>query len=128
MIEAALSRYLLAAIIAWSPPETHDFTGAPRQVTLARYAAIAADFAGIALDPREAPLFAGPNGHAQTALLALAIARWESGGFRAEVDSPRASGDCRAARCAAVCLMQVHVPYATSVVDRRSCIRAGLAA
>jgi hypothetical protein len=120
-----LATYLFATAVAFGPLEAHDYTGAPRAQTELRYHAIAADLAGVVLDPAEAPLFEGPTGRAQTAVLVLAIASYESGGFRADVDrQDQPTGDGGHAWC----LGQVHDPYARGLTDRPSCFRAMLAA
>ena len=120
----ALAEYLLATMLAWYPASGHDFTRVPRAETEARYAAIAHDLATVASGPLEAPLFEGADGRAQTALLMLSFAGYESGGFAAKVDQPTASGDGGHAWC----LCQVHMPFARGIVDRPSCFRAGFRA
>ncbi len=120
-MSAVLAAYLYAAMIVWSPISVHDFTRVPRATTEARYHQIANDLAEVALEPEQTPLIAGETGRAQTALLALAWARYESGGFRADVDQAGPSGDGGKA----FCLMQVQGKYALEVKDRKSCFRAG---
>ena len=117
-----LSAYLYAAMIVWSPVSIHDFTKVPRVETEERYQAIARDLAEVVMEEDQTPLFAGDTGRAKTALLALAFANYESGGFRADVDKAGPSGDGGAAWC----LMQVHAPYTSEVKDRKGCFRAGL--
>lgn len=120
-----LAAYLLAAMSSWAPPSVHDFTGTPRAVTEARYESIATDLATVALDPEEVPLFAGEVGRAQTALLMLAIASYESGQFRFDVDrQDKPSGDGGLAYC----LGQLHGKYAEGLTDRVSCFRGQLRA
>ena len=87
-----LATYLVAAMHAWAPVEQHSYIEGAA-VTEARYAAIASDVADVALDPHEAPLFAGDDGRARTAVLLLAVASLESGGFRSDVVWCHASGD-----------------------------------
>lgn len=79
MTPAALAPWLVAAMRAWAP------TDAPAE--LARYAAFASDVAAVAV---ERPIAGTP---AETAALLLAIASFESGGFRADVMACRITGD-----------------------------------
>jgi len=122
-----LAPYLHAAMLIWSPLAAHDYTKVSREETYDRYWSIAYDMETVASDPHEAPLFDGPTGRAQTALLMLAIASYESGGFRADVDRQDApTGDGGHAWC----LAQVHEPYARELTigpaGRVSCFRAEL--
>jgi hypothetical protein len=121
---STLAAYLLAAMTAWYPAKTHDFTKVPREDTQHRYEQIANDLASVAMDPNEEPLFSGETGRAQTALVMLSFAGYESGGFAQDVDTLRRKGDGGLG----VCLMQVHPPYANRVVDRLSCFHEGLRA
>jgi len=112
-------------MIAWAPPAVHRFTGATDVQTLTRYNLIASDAAAVALDPDEKPLFDGEDGRAKTALYALRIGSFESGGFRADVDRQDApTGD----HGRAFCLMQLQFPYAAGITDRQSCFRHALSA
>ena len=123
--EARMLGYLLAAMLTWAPLEAHDYTKIPRDVTRARYESIARDLEVVVTDPLEAPLFDGPTGRAQTAVLMLAIASYESGQFRADVDrEDRPTGDGGAAWC----LGQLHAPYSDGLTDRVSCFRGMLRA
>ncbi len=129
----ALMTYILSAMMAWAPVAGHDYY-ASREDTTERYEAIAHDLAEVALDPEEPPLFGGPQGRAQTALLMTSIAFFESGGFRRDVDlgfGPRSKGDSGKSWC----LMQINVGDGKTaerwtgrdlVEDRRKCFRAGL--
>lgn len=120
-----IATYLFAAMLQWAPIEWHDYTGVPRTVTQARYLSIAADTAIVVDDPREEPLFPGPTGRAKTAVVVLAFASYESGGFRADVDrEDRASGDGGHAWC----IGQLHAPYSDGLTDRQSCLRGILRA
>ena len=85
-----ITAYLFAAMTSWSPLSAHAYAEAPA-VTEARYARIAEEVAATVAD--EAPLFAGNDGRAKTALYVLAIASYESGGFRADVLSCQTRGD-----------------------------------
>ena len=119
-----LAGWLLFIMQLWVPPSAHDYR-APRAETEARYQDIAADLDLVTSDPDEKPLFAGPTGRAQTALLMLAITRFESGGWRGDVDQEdEPSGDGGRAWC----LAQLHAPYADDLTDRVSCFRAMLRA
>ena len=105
--------YLVSAMIMWSPWHQHE----TRPETRARYESIAYDAATVALEDagRDVPwakLVVSRGAFtdvpvAKTALLMLAISSYESGGFRPDVDSIEATGDCwlafaratQAARC-----------------------------
>ncbi len=129
----SLIAYLLAAMVTWSPPSDHDYYEA-RAETLDRYAAIAHDIAQVALDPAEPPLFPGPQGRAQTALVMASVAFYESGGYRRDVDfgiGKRARGDSGRSWC----LMQINIGDGMTVerytgrdlvLDRQKCLRVGL--
>jgi hypothetical protein len=129
----ALITYLLSAMFAWAPPSDHDYY-ADRQDTIERYESIAKDIASVALDPNEPPLFGGPQGRAETALYVTAIAFYESGGFRRDVDAgvgKRSRGDGGRSWC----IMQINLGEGLTaeqwsgrdlVQDRQKCIRAGL--
>lgn len=70
-------------------------------------------------------MFAGTEGRARTALVMLAITRYESGGWRADIDrQDRPTGDGGKAWC----LAQLHAPFAEGLTDRKSCFRGELAA
>jgi hypothetical protein len=118
-----IAPYLFAAMLTWAPLGWHDYTRIPRTETLARYGSIASDLADVVLDPEEVPLFDGPTGRAQTAVLMLSIASYESGGFRADVDrQDKPTGDGGHAWC----LGQLHGKYAEGLTDRQSCFRGML--
>lgn len=89
-----VSAWLLSAALAWAPV----VPGAPAKLR----EDIARDVARVAYDPSERPLYAGEHGRAKSALLVLAIASLESGGFRSDVDA----GDKRGSR-GEVCIMQL---------------------
>lgn len=122
-----LTSYLVAAMTAWVPLTAH---AEPKDETQARYESIARDAAAVASDASEAPLFGGPSGRAQTALLMVAVASLESG-FKKAVDDGTRRGDHNRS----VCLMQIRVGSgATSdgwtatdlLSDRTRCLRQGL--
>jgi len=124
----SLVTYLVAAMLSWVPLRAHtDESAADAQ---ARYESIARDVAAVVLDSGEEPLFGGPGGRAQTALLMLSVASYESS-YRKEVDDGRGRGD----RGRSYCLMQIHVGNGTTpegwsgaelVEDRQRCFRAAL--
>jgi hypothetical protein len=119
--------YLVAAMATWVPLHAHP---EPNEDTAKRYDAIAHDAIEIAYDESEAPLFPGPNGRVQTALLMLATASLESS-FRKGVDDGTRLGD----HGRSFCLMQVRVGDGVTmdgfsgydlITDRTKCFRAGL--
>jgi hypothetical protein len=73
----ALVTYLFAAMVAFVPLSQHAYYEKTAD-TEARYAAIAADVAELALDETEAPVFKGELGRVKTALLMTSIASYES--------------------------------------------------
>ena len=95
MIEL-VTTWLVGAMIAWVPP-LHD-------ADRVRYESIARDMVAVAYDDQEAPLFAGADGRAKTALLMASIASFESQ-YRADVDDGRVTGD----HGRSFCLMLVQV-------------------
>lgn len=99
----ALSKYLYAAMAAWVPLGQHAYYES-EESTKARYESIADDYAAVALDPDEPPLYKGDEDRArvQTALTLAAFGSYESF-FNAEVDDGRKRGD----HGTAYCLMQV---------------------
>ena len=88
---SSLAAYLLAAMAAWSPLALHHYAES-ESATEARYQAIAQAIADVALDPSEAPLFAGADGRVRTAVLLASIASLESG-FRADIATCHTNGD-----------------------------------
>ena len=122
----ALATYLVSAMTAWTPPQQHPEGAA---AAAKRYEAIARDIATVVLDEKEAPVFAGENGRAQTALLLASIASFESA-YRADVDSGRVRGD----HGVSWCVMQVQVWGKTAegwtgkdlVEDRSKCMAVAL--
>jgi hypothetical protein len=119
--------YLVAAMTTWVPLYAH---AEPKEETQARYDAIAHDAIEVAYDESEAPLFPGPSGRAQTALLMLSVASLESS-YRKSVDDGTRKGD----HGRSFCLMQIRVgdgvtadgwSGADLVSDRTRCFRAGL--
>ena len=146
--------YLSAAMISWSPWHQHE----TRPDTRARYESIAYDAATVALEDagRDAPwakLVVSRGAFtdvpvAKTALLMLAISSYESGGFRPDVDSIEATGDChevvalpnglrpvglatentvKRMVCRSRCLAQIQLRAGEVLRDRRDCFRLELA-
>ncbi len=149
--------YLTAAMLSWSPWHQHE----TRLETRARYESIAYDAAAVAIEEtrKDAPwaeLVVSPNVRgaaadvpaAKTALLMLAISSYESGGFRPDVDSIEATGDChevvvlpnglrpvgpaiegatKRTVCRSRCLAQIQLRAGESMKDRRDCFRLELA-
>lgn len=132
MVNIALKTYILAFMTAHYPVANHRFLGVTDEYTTARYEAIAADIADVSLDPDEPPVFRSGlitekrardlDGRVKTAVLLASVARFESGGYREDVDTLVKKGDAGHA----VCLLQLHVWAAEVVTDRPSCLRAGL--
>jgi hypothetical protein len=125
----SLVGYLVAAMIGWVPLHAHTPSESVDDVQ-ARYESIARDVVSVAFDEAESPVFSGPEGRTQTALLMLSIASYESG-YRKKVDDGRGLGD----HGHSYCLMQVRVGTGVTregwsghdlVTDRRLCFRAGL--
>jgi hypothetical protein len=126
---SSLVPYLVAAMTSWVPLYNHAPTEQIDEAR-ARYESIARDAATVAMDDDEAPLFDGPEGRAQTALLMLSIASYESG-YRKRVDDGRVLGDSGHS----FCLMQIRVGRGVTregwsgkdlVTDREHCFRAAL--
>src|SRR5665213_743767 len=124
-----LITYLLTAMLAWSPLENHRYllthmaSDAERDAyTEARYESIAKDLADVV--ENSPPLFSGMTGKAETALVILSIASYESGDFREDIDTIKGSGDHGRAHC----LMQIEFPLRAgeTLNDRKDCFRIGL--
>lgn len=131
MVNLALKAYILAFMTAHYPVANHRFLGVTDEYTMVRYETIAADIADVALDPDEPPVFRSAlvekqardlDGRVKTAVLMASVARFESGGFREDVDTLVKLGD----NGHAVCLLQLHLWLGEVVTDRPSCLRAGL--
>jgi hypothetical protein len=110
-----LQAFLLAAMLAWAPLRA--------LAELPYYDEVAHDVATVALDPDEAPVFDGDQAREQTAVLLLAIAYYESGGFARDVDDGRRLGDSGRSQC----LMQVQLREGEALPNRTACIRVALA-
>jgi len=94
----------------------------------ARYHSIAHDLETVVLDTKEKAVC--PKNFTSellcrvyTGILMLSIARYESGGFREDVDKPTGTGDHGKAHC----LMQIQLRDGEEITDRQSCFRLGLA-
>jgi len=126
MTVETLSAWLLTAMVAFCPPQQHREGEAK---ALVRYGDIARDFATVALDEAESPLFEGDLGRAETALLMASVASYESG-YRSDVDK----GDVKGDHGKALCIMQVQVYGKTAenwtreeiMSDRQKCLRTAL--
>jgi hypothetical protein len=123
-----LVSYLVSAMLAWVP--LYAQTSESKDDALSRYESIAQDAATVALDDQEAPLFGGPNGRTQTALLMLSIASYESS-YRKTVDDGTGRGD----HGHSYCLMQIRVGDGVTregwsgtdlISERTRCFRAAL--
>lgn len=109
-----LQDFLFAAMLAWREPSLAE---------VPYYQEIARDVANVALDETEAPVFDGDHAREKTALLLLAIARYESGGFARAVDVGQKLGDGGKSHC----LMQVQLRPGEAIPTREACVRLGLA-
>jgi hypothetical protein len=125
----SLVSYLVAAMLAWVPLHSHAPLESDEHVA-ARYAGIARDAASVALDDHEPPLFEGPMGRAETALLMLSVASYESS-FSAKIDDGTRRGD----HGRSYCLMQIRIGQGEThegwsgpqlIADRTRCFRAAL--
>jgi len=114
-----LVNWLVASMLAWAPASTHAFTGETPGQTENRYEGIATSIAAVVLDEHETPLFEGTQGRAKTALLMVAIASFETGGFNKRIDTDVGTGDGLTAHCN----MQIH----QSVHGALDCYRKSLA-
>ena len=99
----SLVSYLVAAMISWVPLYAQPSAESPA-VSQLHYESIARDVASVVLDEAEPPLFDGPDARAQTALLMLSVASFESA-YRVKVDEGGHRGD----NGHSYCLMQIHV-------------------
>jgi hypothetical protein len=133
MSSGVLSAWLLSIMLAAVPPGRAQRTPDAKETAeqgKARYAAIANAMARVALDPKEKPLFLGPDARAKTALLMLAISLHESH-WRRDVDL----GLGRQAKRRYHCMMQIAVAKTKTpegwtardlVRSRKRCFRRGL--
>ena len=109
MTVETLAAWLLSIMMTAVPPGHSRHPKEARESAAAgaeRYREIARTLAEVSLDPQEAPLFDGRDGRKKTALMMLAISRYEST-WRRDVDfgiGPRARGGGRY-----WCMMQIAV-------------------
>jgi hypothetical protein len=131
MLVSTLTNFILSAMMTWSPPSNHLWVHEGEDFTTARYEAIAHDLAVVAMTSEPLNVFKDePNdvAIAHTAIVLAAIASFESGGFRSDVDrygrDPLAKrGDNGQAHC----LLQIHLLRSTDHInDRNECFRLGL--
>lgn len=122
--------YLVSAMMVWCPLSAHRYSQSSTMTdeekdayTLTRYQAIAQDVAEVAFDADEKPIFKEPGviGRLESALLALAIASYESGEFREDVDTVKGTGDHGRSHC----LMQILLRPGEEMKDRKDCFRLG---
>jgi hypothetical protein len=123
LLQSALSKYLVAAMLTWAPPSIHAYLGQTEEIVRDRYEGIADDLAAVALDPNEKPLFAGPTGREQSAVFIDAWMSYESGGFRNDVDTVEGTGDSGNSHC----LAQVQLRRGEVMKDRKDCFRLAFA-
>lgn len=126
--------WAVGLMITWAPPGLSlikDAVETPEEGR-ARYHEIARAAAQVAYDPASKPVFGGPYGRAETMVLLLSIASYESG-FRRDVDL----GLGKLSRGSGIdsCLLQIRVgagktqegwSHEDLVTDREKCFRAGL--
>jgi hypothetical protein len=124
-----LAKYLLSAMSAWIPPSAQSALE-PVEDARVRYESIASDLAAVVNEDEVAPLFEGPSGRTQTALVALSVASFESY-FRRDVDAGERTGD----QGNSWCLLQIKIGEGRTregwsgvdlTQDRKKCFRAGL--
>jgi hypothetical protein len=126
MTPETLAAWLLTAMITWNPPAQHR---EGEKAATERYTSMANDIAVVVLDNDESPLFEGPQGRPQTALLIAATASFESG-YRKDVDTGKTKGDSGRSWC----ILQIQIFGKTAenwtgdelIQDRTKCLRAGL--
>lgn len=100
--------WIVSFMIAKSPPSSHASQHETVAEATARYDSIASDVSEVLYDPTEPPLFRGDHGRIQTSSVVMATMRYESGGFRKDVDTgvgKRSKGDGGASWC----MMQVNL-------------------
>ena len=75
----ALTQYILAAMISWTPVHSLTAYGETDEQVHARFETIARNIASVAADPNEAAIFSGQSPRARTALLLASIGSFEGG-------------------------------------------------
>jgi hypothetical protein len=120
-----LSAFLLFPMLSWAPPAIHTYTNVGEDYTLARYERIATDMATVVSEEEPLDLWDEPDDTriAHTGVLLLAIASYESGGYREDVDRGVKRGDGGRSHC----LLQVMVRQnELPPKNRQECFRKGL--
>jgi hypothetical protein len=112
-----LAAYVLGFLLNAAPLSVHAFTGVDEATTRARYESIAAD---IATASTEAPLYAGTDGTAETAITLAVWAVAESGKLAADVDACERGGD----RSSSWSLWQLREPWTPKDVSCGSRLNA----
>ncbi len=92
---------------SWSAPGKYGWLGETPEEARSRYAEIARAARDVAFDPKEEPVFPGPDGRSRTMAVLLAIASVESGGFQKKVDLGVGDGVGDGGK--SWCLMQVRL-------------------
>lgn len=121
-----LTNYLLSAMLTFAPVEQHRHFNPNNSYedqdasNLARYQSIAEDVETVVYE--EEPIFKGPAGNVQTAVLLLAIGSFESGGYRADIDNMTKKGDKGFSKC----FLQVWVRQGESLKNRKDCVRLAI--
>jgi hypothetical protein len=147
MLTAKLIHWAFTFINFINPAESPKY-GLAMETTaeaIARYESIASDAVEVVSDEHEQPIYSDDeNGREKTLAVLLAIARYESGGFRKDVDNGTTRGDGGHSYCIAqVNLRGGHIvvkddgsfEYSHNagwtgddlVKDRKKCFRAALA-
>lgn len=103
---SALVLWLVSAMTGWVPVSQHSIHHETTEETSDRYESMATDAMKVAFEPSETPLFPDKNGRTRTALLMIAIAKWESGYIKRIDDGICLKGECDGGLAA--CIMQVH--------------------
>lgn len=96
-----------------------------------RIESIAADFAEVIYDPEEVPIFMGPKGREQSAVIGATFAVEEGMNLSRGVDTGKILGDSGKS----FCIMQINVGKGKTkegwtgpdlIADRKKCIRTGM--
>ncbi len=86
--------WLLLGMSTWAPLPKYP-VGETLEQHVLRRESIAKDFYEVSMDPRERPLFGGPNGRLLTAAFQLNWIVEESGGYHLYVDNGKWRGDAK---------------------------------
>jgi hypothetical protein len=124
MVLETLTAYLVFPMMVWSPPVNHLYVGETNDYVEARYFEIANDLAKVVIEEEPLDVWNEPKDvrRVHTAVLMLAIASFESGGFRSDVDKGKTKGD----RGHSKCLMQIWLRDNEKIDNRKECFRLGL--